>query len=327
MNADRSSQNRVGNVDRRSFICTVAGAGGAAALSAGALSAGVFTGVAAEAQAESLTGELYRSLSDSQRKAICLPFDHELRKKINPNWHITTPQIGEDFYSKAQRELVSRIVKAVCSEDGYERLQQQMEDDAGGLDYYSVAIFGVPGQSKFEFELTGRHLTLRADGNSADKAAFGGPIVYGHGEEDTEQNLFFYQTEQTNKVFQALSGDHRKTALLKSAPKESAVQIQGQSGTFPGVTVGELADDVQGLVSDSLKVLLAPYRAADVAEVMQILDDNGGVAGLNMAFYQQGDIGSDRTWDIWRVEGPAFVWHFRGAPHVHAYLNVAQRKA
>jgi hypothetical protein len=28
-------------------------------------------------------------------------------------------------------------------------------------------------------------------------------------------------------------------------------------------------------------------------------------------------------WDIWRIEGPAFVCHFRGAPHVHAYLHVA----
>jgi hypothetical protein len=41
-----------------------------------------------------------------------------------------------------------------------------------------------------------------------------------------------------------------------------------------------------------------------------------------MAFYQQGDLQNDKVWDIWRVEGPSFVWHFRGAPHVHAYINV-----
>jgi hypothetical protein len=27
-------------------------------------------------------------------------------------------------------------------------------------------------------------------------------------------------------------------------------------------------------------------------------------------------------WDMWRIEGPSFVWHFRGAPHVHAYINI-----
>jgi hypothetical protein len=41
-----------------------------------------------------------------------------------------------------------------------------------------------------------------------------------------------------------------------------------------------------------------------------------------MAFYQEEDLESDKVWDIWRVEGPTLVCHFRGAPHVHAYINV-----
>jgi hypothetical protein len=314
-------------VDRRSFIRTVAGVAGTATLGNSALAAGMFAGPTPEATAESLTGELYQSLSDSQKSAICLPFDHELRNKVHANWHVTQPQIGEEFYSPAQRELVSRIVKAVCSEDGYERLLKQMDEDSGGLEYYSAAIFGKPGAGKFEFELTGRHLTLRADGNSVDKAAFGGPIVYGHGEEEVAENVFFYQTQQTNKVFAALEGTQRKQALLSSAPAENAVQIQGASGDFPGVRVGDLTADAQQLVDESLRVLLAPYRAEDVREVMQILQESGGVADLHMAFYSKPDLLSDRTWDIWRVEGPAFVWHFRGAPHVHAYINIGHRKA
>ena len=32
-----------------------------------------------------------------------------------------------------------------------------------------------------------------------------------------------------------------------------------------------------------------------------------------------------KIWDIWRLEGPNFVWHFRGAPHVHAYVNISQK--
>lgn len=314
-------------LDRRNFIRAVAGAGTLAAVGTSSLSAGVFAGFGPEQQAESLTGELFRSLSDSQKKAICFAFDHDLRNNISANWHVTKPQVGEDFYSDAQRDLIARIVKAVCSEDGYPRLLQQMEDDAGGIDYYSAAIFGTPGEGKFEFELTGRHLTLRADGNSVDKAAFGGPIVYGHGDEEIEQNLFFYQTQQANEVFAALSPEQRKSALLMDAPRENAVQIQGDSGKFPGVRVGSLPDDVQGLVKQTLKVLLAPYRDSDVEEVMQILEETGGVSGLNMAFYRQNDIHDDGVWDIWRVEGPAFVWHFRGAPHVHAYVNIGHRKA
>ena len=72
-------------------------------------------------------------------------------------------------------------------------------------------------------------------------------------------------------------------------------------------------------------MLLAPYRQEDVDEVFEILKASGGVEKLHLAFYQEGDLQDDKTWDIWRVEGPSFVWHFRGAPHVHAYINIAMK--
>lgn len=60
---------------------------------------------------------------------------------------------------------------------------------------------------------------------------------------------------------------------------------------------------------------------------MDIVKSSGGMDQLHMAFYSQGDLSGDKTWDIWRVEGPSFVWHYRGAPHVHAYINIGTRKA
>ena len=41
-------------------------------------------------------------------------------------------------------------------------------------------------------------------GDSVDQAAFGGPIIYGHGVEQPKNNLFHYQTTQANEVFRAL---------------------------------------------------------------------------------------------------------------------------
>jgi len=79
------------------------------------------------------------------------------------------------------------------------------------------------------------------------------------------------------------------------------------------------------LVESTLKMLLAPYRENDSKEVMEILNSSGGIDQLHMAFYQQEDVDNDRVWDIWRVEGPSMVWHFRGAPHVHAYLNIGTK--
>ena len=123
-------------------------------------------------------------------------------------------------------------------------------------------------------------------------------------------------------MFQALDPEQAKLALLDAAPNETAVQLQGSQGKFPGISVGQLSDDQKQLVAQSLRVLLAPYREEDVNEVMKILEANGGMNQLHMAFYQEEDLDDDKVWDIWRVEGPSLVWHFRGAPHVHAYINV-----
>jgi hypothetical protein len=316
------------SVDRRDFLRIAGGVGLAAA---GGISAGLAPSALAAptpaSAAETAVGRFYASLSDAQRQMICFPFDHELRSRISANWHVTKPKIESDFYSKEQQALIDAIVRGVTSEDGYERIKKQTEYDDGGIGAYSVAVFGTPGSGKFEWEMTGRHLTMRADGNSVDGTAFGGPIIYGHGHEEPKANLFHYQTRQANEVFQSLDARQSARALIAKAPAEAAVQLQGEKGQFPGIAVGELSADQKQLVERTLKVLLAPYRQEDVDEVMEIVKAGGGLDRLHMAFYQQDDLDDDKVWDIWRVEGPSMVWHFRGAPHVHAYINIGLRKA
>lgn len=316
--ADRSE------FDRRDFLRAVGGA--AIAVAATPMLGNVaWAAPSPKSGAETVAAELYKSLTDAQRKEICFEFNHDLRKKINANWHITKHKIDGAFYTKEQRALANDIIKKVCSEDGYQRLLKQTEYDDGGIGAYSMAMFGTPESGKFQWTLTGRHLTLRADGDSVDKAAFGGPLIYGHGEENPKENLYHYQTKQTNEVFKALDGKQMERALVEKAPSESAVDIQGANGKFPGIGVSELSSDQQKLVEATLKVLLAPYRPEDVDEVMAMLKADGGVSKLHMAFYKTGDLQADKVWDIWRVEGPSFVWHFRGAPHVHAYINIATK--
>jgi hypothetical protein len=307
-------------VDRRRFLQAASSAAAIVAASRFA-----FANPSSTSGAESAAAKLYESLSEKQRETVCFGFDHQLRSRISANWQITKPTVGSDFYTKDQQALIDTIVRKVTSEDGYERLKKQTEYDAGGMDQYSIALFGQPGSGKFEWVMTGRHLTLRADGDSVEKTAFGGPIIYGHGEETATENLFYYQTKQANEVFKALDAKQAERALIAKAPAESAVSIQGTEGKFPGIGVGELSSDQKQLVEQTLKVLLAPYRQEDVEEVMSLLKATGGVDQLHMAFYQQEDLQNDKVWDIWRVEGPAFVWHFRGAPHVHAYINIAQK--
>ena len=315
------------SLDRREFVRAVGGL--AVAAGAAPLSGWTPAAVAApspSSAAESAAARLHLSLTDEQRKTVCFPFDDPLRSRISANWAITKPAIG-DFFDKDQQALIDEVFRGVTSPEGYERFLRQMDEDAGGFGRYHIALFGEPGSGQFEFEMTGRHLTVRADGDSTASAAFGGPIVYGHGAGDSEGglpgNVFFYQTQQANEVFKALDGTQRQKALLPEAPEESQVPVQGSQATFPGIGVGELSEDQKGLVRQVIKVLLDPYRAEDVDEALAVIDAGGGMDALHMAFYQNEDLGGDQVWDVWRVEGPTFVWHFRGAPHVHTYVNIA----
>jgi hypothetical protein len=70
-------------------------------------------------------------------------------------------------------------------------------------------------------------------------------------------------------------------------------------------------------------MLVEPYRQSDRDEVTKCLKAQGGLENCHLAYYSQNDIGKDGVWDVWRLEGPAFVWYYRGAPHVHVWVNVA----
>lgn len=308
-------------VSRRGFLAS------AGALSAAALVPGWTLGKESESVpvVETKVKELFDSMTADQKKTLCFPMNHALRQKAQANWNITEPTI-EDL-EPAQQDLVESIVRGICSEEGFEKFQIQMNDDAGGLGQYHIALFGQPGDARFQFVLTGRHATMRADGNHEDKVAFGGPMVYGHAHggfhepADHKGNVFWYQGLRANEVFGALDPGQRGKALVKAAPAED--KIEHRSAGYDGIAVGELSADQKGLVDKVMTDLLSPYRERDAEEVMNVLTANGGLDRIHLAFYQSGDIGDDGVWDIWRLEGPGFVWHFRGSPHVHTWVNIA----
>lgn len=307
-------------LDRRSFVRVVSASAVAAPLAASALPA--LAAPTRDLAAETSVKELFASFSEAQKKEVCFKFDHPKRTEINANWHITKQKIGSDFYTNQQRELIDRVIRGITSEEGYDRFQKQMLSDNKGVQNYAMAIFGNPESGKFQWELTGRHLTMRADGDSVPGRAFGGPLVYGHGVANPKRSLFGYQTEVANKVFQSLDTKQREKALLKVMIGEDEVKLQGADGLFEGISASELSSDQLDLLENTLKTILAPYREADVEEAMTIIKDNGGLEKLKMAFYSKDDLLNDKVWDLWRIESPNLVCHFRGAPHVHAFINI-----
>jgi hypothetical protein len=321
-------------VSRRDFLVTSAAAGAVAAMGTGIPSLALAAPTATDA-AETAVAKLYGVLTPEQKKSICFPWDYKdgnrglLRTRVANNWHITDPVINTDFFTDDQRDLIREVYKGILHPDWHTRIDRQLEDDAGGYgNDQNIAIFGEPGAGKFEFVMTGRHMTLRCDGNSTEHMAFGGPIFYGHAPADVEEkghpgNVFWEQAVAANRVFDMLDGKQRQAALMPNVPDEQAVAFRGSAGGFPGLSVSEMSSDQQEEVQKVLTKLLEPYRTADQEEVAACLKAMGGLEKCSLAFYQDGDVGSDKVWDCWRLEGPAFVWYFRGDPHVHVWVNVA----
>jgi hypothetical protein len=264
--------------------------------------------------------QLHGSLTARQKAVIAFPFDDERRTRVDANWSVTSPEIGDDFFSTEQRWLIDQALRGLLSEDAYERTMRQMSDDWGGLAEYNIALYGDPA-SLCQWQITGRHVTLRAWGGQANQG-LGGPIVYGHGLGDPKENLFFYQTLEANRIFSTLSPDERARALLDEAPDEDDVAIRGTAGKFPGLPLRDLTAEQRALLDGLLSTLAVTFREPTAKAIRAELDRAGGAAGLHLAFYKEDDLDDDGVWDLWRLEGPNFVWHFRGAPHVHAYVNM-----
>ena len=285
---------------------------------------------------ETAAKELFESLSEEQRKEICFDWDYVhperglLRTHVSNNWQITKPHIESEFFTKQQKALAHDVYKSLFNPEWYPKLLKQLKDDTGGKPWgaeQSIALFGKPGE-KFMMVMTGRHMTVRADGNSEAHMALGGPIFHGHAASGFNEevhhpgNVFWHQALLANKVYQVLDGKQRDVALVARRPAEAGVNFRGPDGKRPGLPVSEMTSDQKAEVNKVLMSLIEPYRKEDQAEVGECLKKQGGLDACHLAFYQDGDLGDDEEWDNWRLEGPSFVWYFRGQPHVHIWINV-----
>jgi hypothetical protein len=327
-------------INRRGFLAGSLAAACGSSLTHLVRPASVLAAETTSATAESLVAALHATLSPAQREKVCQSWDYVhpkfglLRTRVANNWNCNDTDLSSDFFTAEQKQLARDIFEKLIAPEWHERFHKQLEDDTGGFGHQqSFAILGEPGQGPSQFLLTGRHMTLRCDGNSADHVAFGGPIFYGHDaggfneEKDHPGNVFWSQAVAANAVYEMLDGMQRKVALVEKTPRENAVGFRGtalHTAERPqGIAVTDLTADQQGELSRVLGVLLEPFRGSDRQEVRECLAKQGGLEGCRLLFYKDEDIGNDGVWDNWRLEGPAFVWHFRGAPHVHVWVNIA----
>ena len=324
--------------DRRRFLKTVAmGSVGLATTAAVPIIQGTPARVPSKPdlsqRSETLVATLHQSLTAEQRQKVAFPFGHPLQSQVDNNWHITPVKIGE-FFTPDQQAMITEIFRNLHNPEFADKVFYHINEDAGGLGNYSIALFGEPGTGAFEFVLTGRHCTARCDGDSVEGVAFGGPIFYGHASQgfnekaDHPKNVYWYQAQRANEVFQALDGKQRKIALLGDPRQEqgtATVDLSKPNERPVGLPVSEMKRDQRQLVEEVLHDLLLPFREKDRQKAMADIKAQGGFDALSMSFFKNMDIGNDGVWDVWQLESPTMVWYFRGSPHVHVWVNIRAR--
>ena len=285
-----------------------------------------------------------------------------LRTHVSNAWLITKHLIGGPFFTDDQRELIMDVLRAILDPGWPEKLVQQAIDDTGkpwGADQ-SIAIFGTPDSGRCQCVITGFHLTLRAGYDPDARAAFGGAISHGHQPSGFYEkpghpgNIFWHQAAVANRVYEILDGKQRTQALYtgrlpylvppgardlpvdKTAIDRSLIKANTprddtrepeirfrRTSEIPGLPVSDMSTDQREAVQKVLQSLVAPYRPEYRTQILACLKKQGGVEACRLTFYQQKDLGGDGVWDNWRLEGPSFVWFFRGTPHVHIWIHVA----
>jgi hypothetical protein len=338
-------------VNRRQFLHATVAACGAASLSA----------APEVSPADAAVKALYDSLSDAQRKVMCFDWEKKgygglpLRLHVTNNWAVSPMKIGA--LTREQQALVGDILKSVLAPGWPEKLAQQAKDDTGQpwTEDRKIALFGTPESGKCQCVISGFHLTFRAGGDTGS-AAFGGAICHGHQPSGFNEkaghpgNIFWYQAQQAHKVYALLDGKQQKQSLVvKGMPYyefdgkidrtpilpdskferalEPDVRLRGVQGERPGLPVADMTPDQKEAMTKVLAALLEPYREAYRDRVLKCLERQGGLAKCHLIFYQERTLGPEGEWDNWRVEGPAFVWYFRGFPHVHSWIHIADDPA
>ena len=124
------------DVSRREFL-QAAGAGVAAV----SLAPADVLAKKKAAEPETVVAQLYKSLNEKQRKAICFPWDHPLRNRVENNWHITKLAVGD--MEDDQLDMVKHIFNGLHSDEYRKAVYDQVvEDSPGGFDDSAIAIFG-----------------------------------------------------------------------------------------------------------------------------------------------------------------------------------------
>ena len=295
---------------------------------------------ASDEKIDARTMQLYKSLSDEQRQKVCLPVDHPRRQFVSNWWYIHPDHRIPSTFTAEQQELIRNIFDSFHSPEYIDDVKKQVRLDQYGQDKNAPAVgfFGSPDDDDFEFIFTGHHVTRRCNAHTDKGLGFGGaPIFYGHyphpvkemrtnfhETKDHPGNPYWYQGRVFNQFVQSLDGRQQETGLVSTKPRsEKPDAVVKKTTESRGLSCAELSTDQKQQLLETMRKMMAMFREDDVAATMETIKNQGVVERLHVSWFDgKYDIGSDKVWDTWQIEGPDMVWYFRGEPHIHCYFHL-----
>ena len=244
-----------------------------------------------------------RSLTAAQRRILAFPFDHPLRSVAINNWKIVEPRI--ENLARSQQDLCREVFETLCSPEGVSRFDRSMRDDYGGFAKSHVAVFGDPESGPLEWVLTGRHVTIRADGRTGASAA--GPIFLGHGETVHDFNG---PSDEGNvwREFGRLAASFLASVDRKLIPW----MLRGN-----GLVGAALDAEGKRSFQNFLRAVTLPFRGGGLPAIEACLFPLDGADKLRIRFFGE----DTRSGRVWRVIGPDFRWYYCELPHAHSWIE------
>ena len=344
IHGSKQDLNGATKLDRRAFIA------GAGVISGLAITRGDrwFDDQVSQASLSELFNAFNSSLSMAQREHTFLTGDHPTRQvTLTEAVHSGDPHIGTLFDGQ-QRHLIKAMYAKMLSDQGRHWLQNTISLE-GRFDGSILKIYSQDASRaslvNSQIVINGGHYMVRSDDLFDSAYALGGPISYGQQIGDhqyqVQGNAYKAHGDALNAFHQALSSSERNIAYQTSPPNELLIQVQGVDANPPGIRLSHVSDSAKEVAREMLDTVFNGFTPGQQRQAWSAIEDNGGIDALSVAmysdfgFYQDGKKYSDLSRDqrasrglpyiqVWRIEGPSLVIHFKGYPHVHAYMNIVK---
>ncbi len=284
------------------------------------------------APADELAARLMDALPDAARERACVPYDSPWRQYWNRGVGGGGLPIDAGTLSWDVRQVLVDLFHAGLGAEGRVRMPNQWFVNWPGVHVMRLLACGDPRDGPWQIVLSGPHVNLRIGGASVEGAAFGGPQIYGdqrgNGSVGLPGNVYRDQLLVAQALIGSLTDGQRSVVRVERAPPQVRVGVQGRGGRFDGLAVGELPAARRAHVERFVDLVLSTWPDEDVAFARECLAANGGVDALHLADYDVDHEGGRRAGagpsQIVRLEGPGAVLHYRGEPHLHAFVNIAR---